>query len=198
MLRTPLNAFISHVQKTSACHLQEDSWHEFTSKGPGQEGVRSGDWGFMKGCKVMEVAARRGIAPVTSAMHANQATLLYDVGADQKQLNPLADEKIESHMIRLLIDAMAANDSPLTQYARLGLPSPAEATDEAIAAACITTTEVGQAYREHNANGTPMGAFVTRSGSGKVHPDPIAPSMERHIRPGVLFGPEAATNRPKL
>jgi len=43
-----------------------------------------------------------------------------------------------------------------------------------------------------------MGAFVTRSGSGKVHPDPIAPSMERHIRPGVLFGPEAATNRPKL
>ena len=81
---------------------------------------------------------------------------------------------------------------------RLGLPSPVEATDEAIAAACITTTEGGQAYREHNANGTPMGAFVTRSRSGKVYPDPIAPSMVRHIRPGVLFGPEAAVNRPKL
>ena len=39
--------------------LQEDSWHEFTSEGPGQEGIRAGDWGFMKGCKVMEVAARR-------------------------------------------------------------------------------------------------------------------------------------------
>ena len=29
--------------------LQEDSWHEFTSEGPGQEGIRAGDWGFMKG-----------------------------------------------------------------------------------------------------------------------------------------------------
>jgi hypothetical protein len=43
-----------------------------------------------------------------------------------------------------------------------------------------------------------MGAFVTQSRSGKAYADPIAPSMERHIRPGVLFGPEAATNRPKL
>lgn len=95
----------------------------------------------------MEVKARRGIAPVTSAFHANQATLLYDVGVDQKQLAPLADEEIECKMIRLLIEAMDANDSPLTQYERLGLPLPSEATAEAIRAACVTTTEAGQAYR---------------------------------------------------
>ena len=97
--------------------------------------------------KVMEVKARRGIAPVTSAFHANQATLLYDVGVDQKQLAPLADEEIECKMIRLLIQAMNANDSPLTQYERLGLPLPSEATAETIRAACVTSTDAGQAYR---------------------------------------------------
>ena len=95
----------------------------------------------------MEVKARRGIAPATSAFHANQATLLYDVGVDQKQLAPLADEEIECKMIRLLIEAMDANDSPLTQYERLGLPTPVQATDEAIRAACVTTTDAGRAYR---------------------------------------------------
>jgi hypothetical protein len=95
--------------------LQDESWHEFSSHGPGQEAIRSGDWGFMKGCKVMEVAARRGSPPASAAFRANQATLLYDVGTDQKQLSPLADEEVECHMIRLLIEAMAANDSPLTQ-----------------------------------------------------------------------------------
>ena len=99
----------------------------------------------------MEVKARRGIAPATSAFHANQATLLYDVGVDQKQLAPLADEDIECRMIRLLIEAMDANDSPLSQYERLGLPVPSEATAEAIRAACVTTTEAGAKYRSARA-----------------------------------------------
>ena len=48
-------------------------------------------YGFMKGCKVMKIKGRTLTPPQRSSRAvANQSTLLYDLGADASQLDPLA------------------------------------------------------------------------------------------------------------
>ena len=62
------------------------------------------EYGFMKGCTVMKIPARTYAAPeMTARAVANQSTLLYDLGEDAAQLQPLADHSVEAKMIGMLI-----------------------------------------------------------------------------------------------
>ncbi|OIH94295.1 sulfatase [Curtobacterium sp. MCBA15_001] len=49
-------------------------------------------------------------------------TVLFDLESDPEQEHPVLDDDLELRMIGLLLDAMRANEAPLSQYARLGLP----------------------------------------------------------------------------
>jgi len=73
---------------------------------------------FTKGCPVLRVPGR-----AWAAAHPF-GNLLFDVQADPKQLNPLQDEAIEAMMTEKMVSLMQANDSPVDQYERLGLPIP--------------------------------------------------------------------------
>jgi hypothetical protein len=56
-----------------------------------QDWERDDGYGFMKGCKVMKIKGRTLTPPQRSSRAvANQSTLLYDLGADASQLDPLA------------------------------------------------------------------------------------------------------------
>lgn len=54
---------------------------------------------------------------------ASFGTVLFDLEQDPEQEHPLLDDAIELRMIELLLDAMRANDAPVSQYERLGLPA---------------------------------------------------------------------------
>lgn len=73
---------------------------------------------FTKDCPVLRVPSR-----AWAAAH-SFGTLLFDVQADPKQLNPLQDDTVEAMMIEKMVALMQDNDSPLDQYERLGLPMP--------------------------------------------------------------------------
>ncbi|ASK66181.1 sulfatase [Brachybacterium avium] len=82
---------------------------------------------FTKGVPVMRVPA---LAPTNPAAF---GSLLFDLETDPRQENPLTDQALELRMARLLVDAMRANDAPLEQYERLGLPATGEvATDHLV------------------------------------------------------------------
>lgn len=71
---------------------------------------------FTKGCPTMRIPAQPWVNPHPFG------TALFDVAADPRQQTPIRDPALESRMVRLLVDAMAANDAPPEQYVRLGLP----------------------------------------------------------------------------
>lgn len=73
---------------------------------------------FTKGCRTMKIRSRRGLN-----MH-QFGTMLFDVQADPTQQHPLNDPTVEARMIDLMLQLMRANDAPLEQYERLGLPYP--------------------------------------------------------------------------
>lgn len=49
-------------------------------------------------------------------------TLLFDLATDPEQQNPLIDDDLELHMMRLLVNQLREADAPESQYERLGLP----------------------------------------------------------------------------
>ncbi|MCX2746829.1 sulfatase [Arthrobacter sp. MI7-26] len=57
-------------------------------------------------------------------------TLLFDLEADPHQENPLKDTELEHHMATLLVELMRANDAPVEQFMRLGLPGTGPVRDE--------------------------------------------------------------------
>lgn len=50
-------------------------------------------------------------------------TLLFDLETDPDQTRPLRDEALERQMAELLVALMRANDAPVDQFERLGLPA---------------------------------------------------------------------------
>ena len=68
------------------------------------ENARIKNVGKSQSCMVSKVPVvwkqGRTFAPDSAAALANQATLLYDLVADPQQLAPLADEAVESRLIR--------------------------------------------------------------------------------------------------
>ena len=74
---------------------------------------------FTKGCRTMKTAAR----PWVNAH--SFGNLLFDLSVDPQQEHPLRDAAVEQRLIGLMTGLMRANDAPIEQYERLGLPTPA-------------------------------------------------------------------------
>jgi len=55
-------------------------------------------------------------------------SLLFDLQNDPNQENPIIDSEIEKRMIKVLIEEMKKNDSPIEQFERLGIPYEGEIT----------------------------------------------------------------------
>ena len=71
---------------------------------------------FTKGCRTIKVEARPWINPHVFG------TMLFDLENDPAQETPIIDETIERRLINLMVELMRANDAPLEQFERLGLP----------------------------------------------------------------------------
>lgn len=72
---------------------------------------------FTKNTKVLKTRAR----PMGNSYHLG--TRLYDLNTDPSQLEPIRDAALERYMANLLVDLMRANDAPVSQFERMGLPS---------------------------------------------------------------------------
>lgn len=79
---------------------------------------------FTKGVPVMRIPA---VTPQNRDLLVRELkTMLFDLKQDPYQEHPIQDEAIERRMIAHLVRLMRANDAPLEQYQRLGLPFPGE------------------------------------------------------------------------
>ncbi|WP_129788609.1 sulfatase [Promicromonospora panici] len=74
-------------------------------------------FGFTKGLRTMRTSA-----PAMWMSPWQHGTLLFDLETDPGQEHPLADDEVELRMIGLLLDLMRANEAPVSQFQRLGLP----------------------------------------------------------------------------
>ncbi|MGM7698086.1 sulfatase [Microbacterium sp. A84] len=57
-------------------------------------------------------------------------TLLFDLHTDPEQRNPLRDDVLEQRMIELMVALMRANDAPIEQFIRMGLPAEGAVSEE--------------------------------------------------------------------
>jgi len=80
---------------------------------------------FTKGCKTMKIESSYIMG--SSYIY---GSLLFDLQNDPTQENPLNDEELERHMIKLLVAEMKKSESPIEQYERLGIPIDGEVTNE--------------------------------------------------------------------
>jgi arylsulfatase A-like enzyme len=70
---------------------------------------------FTKGCPLLRVP------PEPRAWHDNMQSLMYDLQADPKQLNPITDAAVQRRLTGQMIDLMKECSAPAEQYERLGL-----------------------------------------------------------------------------
>ncbi len=149
-------------------------------------------FGFMKGCQVMKIPTRtppRMTSKDNPVGRGRLSTLLFDVQNDPGQTNPVTDEKIEAHMITLMLREMARNECPAEQYERLGLPEPVRKgsgngddmielpSEAAIHATCVLNSPAGQEAANDGGAGYPKLPF---------HPRQKFPDNLR-LRPGYVF-----------
>jgi hypothetical protein len=72
----------------------------------------------------MKIAARHWANPHPFG------TMLFDLENDPQQMHPIQNPQVERRMMGLMINLMRANDAPIEQYERLGLPVDGEITDQ--------------------------------------------------------------------
>lgn len=77
---------------------------------------------FTKDIRPLRLAGRAMVNPYLFG------TLLFDLETDPDQEHPLIDDELELRMLRLLVDLMRDNDSPHSQFERLGLPAEGDPT----------------------------------------------------------------------
>lgn len=120
-----------------------------------QHWERFAGFSFTKGCPVMQIPARQPRAfndPTHPMGRSRTATLLFDLAQDPHQHRPMCDADIEARMVGLLLAAMDANESPVEQYRRLGLPLE-DRSAAAIRSACVTESDAGRAAAAHGGGG---------------------------------------------
>lgn len=80
---------------------------------------------FTKGVRTMRIEGH------STRLNAHQfGTMLFDLKTDPGQEKPLVDEKIERHLVGLMVELMQANAAPPEQYQRLGLPLDGHISEE--------------------------------------------------------------------
>ena len=139
-----------------------------------QEWEKVEGFGFMKGCKVMQIPTRTFPVFFTKDNPLGKvrtSTLLFDVRSDPGQIKPLDDEVVEQRMIKLMIREMARNECPSEQYIRLGLPEPKRSgkghcyekinmpSSNEIKHACVLKKPQGVESAKHGAEGFPKMPF---------------------------------------
>jgi len=167
-----------------------------------QEWEKVEGFGFMKGCKVMQIPTRT--FPIFSAKdnplgRGRTATLLFDVKNDPGQTKPIKDVNIEKQMIELMIREMARNECPSEQYIRLGLPEPKRLgkgngdemiqmpSDKEIEDSCVLEKAQGIEAAKHGAEGFPKMPFKDIFWEGeKTLRSTIFPDNLK-LRPGYLI-----------
>jgi arylsulfatase A-like enzyme len=167
-----------------------------------QEWEKVEGFGFMKGCKVMQIPTRT--FPIFYSKdnplgRGRTATLLFDVNADPGQLNPLDDQAIEMRMIKLMIKEMARNECPSEQYVRLGLPEPERLgkghgddlikmpSDKAILDSCVLKKLQGVESAKHGAEGFPKMPFKDVFWEGEKTLRSTTFPDNLRLRPGYLI-----------
>lgn len=82
---------------------------------------------FTKDCQVLKIKNSGGESVKTDFRYGN---MLFNVKEDPKQLNPIDDPAKEVELINEMIRLMKADDAPVEQFERLGLPYDAPMTVE--------------------------------------------------------------------
>jgi hypothetical protein len=72
---------------------------------------------FSKGMPLLRVPG------VPQASTQRFGSMLFDLSNDPGQQHPICDDEVELEMIRLMVELMRANDAPVEQFERLGLPA---------------------------------------------------------------------------
>ena len=167
-----------------------------------QEWEKVEGFGFMKGCKVMQIPTRT--FPIFYEKNnplgrGRTATLLFDVNTDPGQINPLDDQEIEMRMIKLMIKEMARNECPSEQYVRLGLPEPERLgkghgddlikmpSDKEILDSCVLKKPQGVESAEHGAEGFPKMPFKDIFWEGEKTLRSTTFPDNLRLRPGYLI-----------
>ncbi len=71
--------------------------------------------------RAQEIDYRNASQTFTVRSKYNSENLLFNIVDDYEQNNPINDEELENHYIKLLKETMEAHDSPVEQYERLGI-----------------------------------------------------------------------------
>ena len=115
-------------------------------------------------------------------------TVLFDLETDPEQEHPLLDDAVELRMIGLLLDAMRANEAPVTQFERLGLPQsgPADASHllagaqhDRYLAALEPIPSPDEFPTDRPSVRTPISALLERPGTRAVLEDALGPVVEQ-------------------
>ncbi|WP_129843711.1 sulfatase [Streptomyces sp. RFCAC02] len=138
---------------------------------------------FTKGVRTLRVAAR------TSALlgPAHFGTLLFDLATDPAQERPVVDDATELRMIRLLVTALRANDAPISQFERLGIPwEPDEVGDEHLLVAAQRARADAASRPTPRVGDFPEGTVNLRTPLAELLRHPLAADAVRRHLPGLL------------
>lgn len=142
-------------------------------------------FGFTKGMPLLQTPGRAMTNP--SAF----GTQLFDLQADPRQEHLLLDDEIELSMVRALVEQMRANESPESQYQRLGLPMTEEPGTEHLLARLQHHQALAAREPAPPLSDFPDSALSVRSTVARLLGDPRAAKViRRHCGP-VVVGPFA-------
>ncbi|MFB8117128.1 sulfatase-like hydrolase/transferase [Streptomyces sp. NPDC056465] len=135
---------------------------------------------FTKGIRTLRVPGRTLFNPY------HHGTLLFDLENDPEQRAPLVDDEAELRMAGLMVELMRANDAPVGQYERLGLPAEGPVTAEHLLVRAQRDRAERAAQPLPRAEDYPAGRLSLRSPLKALIADPAAVEVLRRRLPGVV------------
>lgn len=140
---------------------------------------------FTRGMPVLRTDAPEGAKPYAFG------TLLFDLDDDPRQESPIVDDTLELRLAQALVDAMRANDAPVSQFERLGLPHTGPVGSEHLLAKVQHGQAVAARKPPPSTSSFPAGKYSVHSTVGEVMADIEAASMIRHHGVTATVGPFA-------
>ncbi len=132
-----------HVYMRASETIGNEPCFEYTTMPTTRSGLYSVDrmqkaefvepFSFTKGIKQLKLPAESKMGAPIFCNSFQYGHLLWDLNTDPEQLNPVDDLELEAKMINTLIQGMIESDSPIEQYARVGLDKDKTYTAEDVA-----------------------------------------------------------------